>query len=129
MPVVGCWLVGFVFFDAMHKSTRDRCIEMLFDSPVTELVRTGDVVTGVRVETADGVREYAARGGVVLATGGFHANRQMVNDYLLLPSAPIWDTPHSTGDGQRVAQAVGADRWHMGNMMTKMGIDTDGGGT
>src|SRR3546814_513893 len=53
----------------------------------------------------------------------------MVNDYLRLPSAPIWGTPHSTGDGQRMAQAIGADLWHMGNMMTQMGIDTDGWGT
>ena len=53
------------------------------------------------------------RGGVVLACGGFEANASMQAQYW--QGKPV--LPHAycgnTGDGIRMAQAVGADLWHM----------------
>lgn len=122
-------LGDFVLSDFLRAALVRRGIPVRWSTPARALLRGDDgVVAGVRVATSSGDEVYTARGGVVLATGGFHANRRMVRDYLRLPSPPLWGAPHSSGDGHRMAQALGADLWHMGNMMTLPGIDVDGRG-
>ncbi|WP_026303090.1 FAD-dependent oxidoreductase [Jongsikchunia kroppenstedtii] len=104
-------------------ATRD--VETRYDTRAIRLVAGDAGVTGVEVDGPGGRTRIGARGGVVLATGGFGANRQMVNDYLRVEDSALWGSPASTGDGQRMAQAVGADLWHMDNMMTITGVRAD----
>jgi hypothetical protein len=59
---------------------------------------------------------------VVLATGGFAANREMARNYLRLPNATPWGSPACTGDGIKMAQRVGADLAHPYNYMASPGI-------
>jgi len=63
---------------------------------------------------------------VVLATGGFEGNAQMVRDYLRFPDKLTWGSPYNTGDGHKMAQKVGADLWHMDNMMSIEGFSVPG---
>jgi len=74
---------------------------------------TGDgAVTGVVVHTPDGVESVRA-GAVVLATGGFEYDPDLVRDFLRGPlTAPV-GAPTNTGDGLRMAMRVGA---RLGNM-------------
>ncbi|EGD53913.1 FAD-dependent oxidoreductase [Gordonia neofelifaecis] len=102
-----------------------RDIEVRHETRAVELITDGDAVVGVEVETSDGRSRIGARGGVVLATGGFSANPQMVRDYLRVEDHVLWGSPSSTGDGHLMAQAVGADLWHMDNMMTITGVRGD----
>lgn len=57
--------------------------------------------------------DIEARRGVILTCGGFEANEEMKRQYLV--STPVINTGFrgNTGDGIRMAQAVGADLWHM----------------
>src|SRR6185503_11340726 len=100
-------------FGALSKAVHERSIEVRTGTPARELITTSDGVTGVVADSADGPVRIGARGGVVLATGGFENNPQMVRDYLGLPKPVVWGSPGSTGDGIRMAQKVGADLWHM----------------
>ncbi len=84
-------------------------------------VGPGGAVTGVVLDSGETV---PAHGGVVLATGGFAADPQMVRDHLRLPDHVLWGAESSTGDGHRMAQKAGAGMWHMDNMMTITGVAT-----
>jgi succinate dehydrogenase/fumarate reductase flavoprotein subunit len=105
----------------------DRGIEIRFNSRATELIADDGQVRGVRVDSSGNISSVQALGGVVLATGGFAANPSMVRDYLRLDEHVLWGSPHTTGDGHRMAQQIGADLWHMDNMMTITGVDTGNG--
>jgi len=96
-----------------------------FGTRATALVTDGGAVVGVDVDGPAGRSRIGARGGVVLATGGFSANPQMVRDYLRVEEHVLWGSPASTGDGHAMAQRIGADLWHMDNMMTITGIRGD----
>lgn len=103
---------------------RARGIDVCYSTPATALIRESDG-SGIRglVVQQDGVeRHLVARGGVVLATGGFEANADLVRTYLGLSDTVRWGTPANTGDGLRMAQQVGADLWHMQSLMTITGI-------
>lgn len=130
MDTVGGRMGSFLLYDFLRAALAERGIEVRLQTCALELVTDADgVVTGLVVETGGARQRLRARGGVVLATGGFAANPAMVRDYLRLQDPPRWGTPLATGDGHRMAQRVGADLWHMDNMMTVPGVDTgDGAG-
>lgn len=104
----------------------ERDITTLFDTEATRLLTDeSGAVAGVEIRSGEQTSQIHARRGVILATGGFEANPAMVRDYLRLENPKIWGSPSATGDGHRMAQAVGADLWHMNNMMTITGIPGD----
>lgn len=72
------------------------------------LIDDGDV-TGVVVEGPSGAFEARARGGVVLATGGFERDPALVRAFLRGPLERAVSVPTNTGDGLRMAMRVGAD--------------------
>jgi fumarate reductase flavoprotein subunit len=81
----------------------------------TRLVMDGDVCRGVEAEAGGAVRRFDAP-AVVIADGGFQANREMVGrhisprpDRILLRAAPSGD-----GSGILMAQAVGAAMTELG---------------
>jgi 3-oxosteroid 1-dehydrogenase len=76
------------------------------------LVTEDGAVVGVEVETAEGIRTVLA-GAVVLATGGFEYDAELVRDFLRGPLTRAIGAPSNTGDGLRMAMRVGAQ---LGNM-------------
>src|SRR5690606_34820268 len=70
-------------------------------------------VVGVSAESDDGRIEFSARRGVVLATGGFEWDKQLVDQFLGVPMVAPASPPANAGDGLRMSQAVGAA---LGNM-------------
>jgi fumarate reductase flavoprotein subunit len=72
-------------------------------------------VVGVRAKTEDGYKNIAAEKGVIVATGGFSANVDMRSKFVpaLTGSLPTTNHVGATGEGIRMAQAVGADTLHM----------------
>ena len=57
-------------------------------------------------------REVRAAGGVMLATGGFEGDPELVDAYLPVPVVRVGHAANS-GDGLRLARSVGAAEWHM----------------
>lgn len=56
-----------------------------------------------------------ANGGVVLCTGGFENNKEMITSYLQMPYVHQRAGLYNDGDGIKMAMGVGADLWHMSN--------------
>ncbi|RKP26505.1 FAD binding domain-containing protein [Syncephalis pseudoplumigaleata] len=103
-------------FEALAKEQPARA-RYITKAKVTRLLRnsTGDV-TGVEYETAD-KQKHEAHGPVILATGGYAAD--FTENSLLKKHRPdIYDLPTtngdwSTGDGQKMAMAIGAKALHL----------------
>lgn len=106
---------GARLYKVMTECVKRRGVEVRFNTRAMRLVKGhGGRVTGVETEGADGAKtKIAATGGVVLACGGFEGDERMKRQYWqekpVLPGA----FRGNTGDGIRMAQAVGADLWHM----------------
>ena len=90
-------------------------IPVLWESPADRLIQdeTGRVIG---VETTDG-RRIEARKGVILTCGGYLHNAEMKRNYLRTWPVHFYGNPGNTGDGVRMAQDVGADLWHMNQMI------------
>jgi len=80
------------------------------DVRVDRLVTDGDAVVGVVARVDDEVRAVRARGGVVLAAGGFVYNDAMLAHYCppALRPHPAWRVgqPHDDGRGVRLGQGA-----------------------
>lgn len=101
----------------LKRNVTDRSdkIDVWFESPAVSLIQDPQTKTilGVKVERNGKTMNIRANNGVVLATGGFENNAEMVENYLGMTSfAPIGGL-YNTGDGIRMAQEVGAELWHM----------------
>lgn len=92
-------------------------ITILFNAAASRLVQheVGGRVAGVKA-TIDGKEEaIAARRGVVLASGGFSRNEQMIRQYAPHEAAGVlYGGAGNTGDGIRMACALGAGVRDMG---------------
>lgn len=101
----------------LKKNVTDRSdkIDVWFESPAVQLIQDPETKTiiGVKVERDGKTMNVRANNGVVLCTGGFEANAEMVENYLGLTDYAIIGALHNTGDGLRMAQEVGAGLWHM----------------
>ena len=90
-----------------------RGIEPLLNAPVRRLIIEDEAVVGVEIETGGERTRLTARRGVILATGGFEWNRDLVDAFLKGPLDNPASPPGNTGDGLRLAQRAGAA---LGNM-------------
>ncbi len=85
-----------------------RAVDFRTDHRVVELVRDGQRVVGVVVDTPLGVQRIQARRGVVLATGGYDWNPEMVRTYEHLADLGSMAPPTIEGDHLTMAGALGA---------------------
>lgn len=87
-------------------------VEIRYETPACQLVADeAGSVTGVIVKSADGYEQYNCAKGVVLATGGYEFNQQMLKERCRPRSVPgRWLTGAfgNTGDGLQMGVAVGA---------------------
>jgi 3-oxo-5alpha-steroid 4-dehydrogenase len=103
---------GGFLMERLGVAVSDSAARVLVDARAEALVLDGEEVTGVQVQTDDGSRTVRARGGVVLATGGFIHNESMVKEFCSLAHAPneAWriGTPNDDGRGIRMGVGAGA---------------------
>jgi succinate dehydrogenase/fumarate reductase flavoprotein subunit len=119
--VRGC---GQALIGRLLKACLDLRVEVRTGCRAIALTGDGSV-DGVRVETPDGELEVGARGGVVLATGGFEWDAAMVRDYIRGPLERPVSIETNTGDGQRMAMRVGASMGTMQEAWWVPVIDVD----
>ncbi|MFM2070003.1 MAG: hypothetical protein RLZZ623_266, partial [Actinomycetota bacterium] len=101
----GC---GQALVGRLLKACLDRGIEPRASSAVTSLVMDGSAVVGVRVSDATGEHVVRARGGVIIATGGFEWNAELVRSFIRGPLTRSVSVPTNTGDGLKMAMRAGA---------------------
>lgn len=99
------------FIEHLSNACLDLGVTILTSAKVTTLDKTGQRVTGVTYETADGTSHHGqARRGVIIASGDFSAAPLAYKKHHM--SGPLLDiggiNPLSTGDGQAMAEAIGA---------------------
>lgn len=91
-------------------------VEFLYETPGIRPIVAQDgsgMVLGVVADQGGTEINVKAKKGVILATGGYEFNYNMIrNSY---PGWPTYSrgTPYNTGDGIRIATKAGAQLWHM----------------
>ncbi len=104
-------------FNGLKQNVLDRAdsIDVWYESPAVSLIQEPETKTiiGVTVERGGSKMNVRALNGVVIATGGFECNPEMVQHYLNIINYGARGGQYNTGDGILMAQAVGADLWHM----------------
>ncbi len=110
---------GVGLIEVIQKMAEDAGAQIVCSARATKLVtdETGRV-TGVVAETADGPVTYTAGKGVILATGGFSANKEMFAKYQNVSKGASTETGSSNpntniGDGIVMAEEVGARLYDM----------------
>jgi succinate dehydrogenase/fumarate reductase flavoprotein subunit len=105
---------GEALWRLLETAVRDRGIAVRGQTVGRRLIvdRHG-AVTGLVISSGGTETTLSARGGVLLTCGGFEADPALTDAYL--PLGPAWPVgcPTNTGAGLRMAQAAGADLWHM----------------
>ena len=98
-----------------HVTDRADKIDVWFESPAVRLIQdpVTKTILGVTIEREGKEVNIKANNGVVLATGGFENDPEMVESYLGFTNSRPMGTTYNTGDGVRMAMEVGADLWHM----------------
>jgi fumarate reductase flavoprotein subunit len=94
-------------------------ITLYTDTRVTGLLSKNGRVTGVELALPGGGKKEVKAGAVVLASGGFGANNEMVS--ALVPSLKGFSTtnqPGATGDGIALAEKAGAALVDMAEIQT-----------
>ena len=93
----------------LKQAAEAKGVKIMLDSPVQSLMVKAGRVTGVIVDNNGQATEYPAD-SVILATGGFGRNKDMVSQYSPKFSESVsWNALGITGDGIELAQAAGAD--------------------
>lgn len=95
-------------------------VKFMRGTPCTALVsRTADdgtvEILGCVAKKGSKTIRIRAKKAVVMATGGFDWNQQMMKSYLRTPARHSWGCSTDTGDGHKMAMRVGADM----NMMSE----------
>lgn len=108
---------GARFFGLLQAHVERRPVSVLTSTRVARLLRDGSdeggVMRGAELEDGQGRIIVHARQGVILACGGFEANVQMQDAWLEPAVVLNGSFLGNTGDGIRMAQALGANLWHM----------------
>lgn len=99
--------MGQALIGRLLLALRDRQVPVWTDSGVTELVVEDGRVVGV---VAGGARRIRARRGVLLASGGFSRNPELLAAHQVQPARPEWAVSHPqhTGDAIALGTSAGA---------------------
>jgi succinate dehydrogenase/fumarate reductase flavoprotein subunit len=114
---------GAALWDFLNQNLTRLGVPVVLNARVSKLDEQDRprAVVGVEVETSNGTTVIRARSGVILCSGGFAYDQALMQQYLGL-ALPAMSTPgKASGDGIRMAQAVGADLWHMSGVSMTVG--------
>lgn len=102
--------LGEYLIDSLEKRARELKIDIFTSCRGEKLLVEQNRIAGIECKTPNGIRTFKTR-AVVLATGGFEANSEMIAQYIGKgwEKASVYCTPTNRGDGQRMAEAVGAE--------------------
>lgn len=122
---------GGMLIRLLLAACRKRNIPILYHTKAVELITDRKMaVTGVRALTEEGLVDFQARGGVVIATGGFSANREMLCEYMggVMSRLPLRGSPYVTGENITLtrplfAKLVHMDQFHCGPIVPETHVN------
>ena len=107
----GC---GNALVGPILKALLDLGVVPTTDARATDLIVDEGRITGVAMEIDGEPRVVLARRAVILATGGFEWNTELVAEFLRGPMTAPASVPTNTGDGLLMAMRAGARLGNMG---------------
>ncbi len=126
LPEVVGEMGGRLLVDRLARRAEELGVQAHFDARVTALVADeARCVHGVVVRIGDRQRFARARRGVILCTGGFALNAQMLRSYAPQAArlaADALSAGHDDGSGIRMGQSVGGAAIHMDELFTTLPI-------
>lgn len=109
--------LGTGYINGLEKAARDKGCEILLGTAGKEIIMKDGRAVGVRAESGDTEYVLNATNGVIIASGGYAANPEMVREYLsdgvyttenLPKDIPSTNAPGLQGDGIKMGEAAGA---------------------
>ena len=113
--------VGFTI--PMTKAATEKGVEILYETPATSLIIDGKDVVGVEAETRHGGKVTVKARNVILATGGFDGNDEMMKEHMPLVIGRSNLGMLHNGDGHRMAQEAGANMLYHPSCVVTLGMD------
>jgi fumarate reductase flavoprotein subunit len=102
--------------ELLHQRMADAGVDVLMNARVVDIIAGPDgAACGVEIERPDGAREFVGCDTLVVASGGFAANHEMLAQYIpAMAEARNNGHESSQGDGIRLTQKLGGDVGNMG---------------
>ena len=101
--------VGAYIVPILEKNLQDRNVQFLFDTTANEIIMKDGKAVGIKATGKDGHKVTINAKSVVIATGGFGANAEMVEKYKPeLKGFATTNAEGAQGQGIEMATAVGA---------------------
>ena len=100
---------------ALERHLNENGLQITYETPVKQLIKEGDKITGVIAENKNGYIRVNAKKAVILCSGGFEGNTEMLKKYV--PESKyyreIYGKKTNTGDGYMMAKWIGArmEQW------------------
>jgi len=116
---------GIAAMTPLLAKCEEEGVRASYDTRLTGIVvDTDERVRGVKVRQLGESRYFLARRAVILATGGFAMNSEMVASYLsnFSTTAEPLGTPYTDGTGILAGQLVGAQTENMGQFIATASI-------
>lgn len=98
---------GAGFVNSLLDKIKDTDIDIRTNTKVTELIYEGDKVVGAKATMSDGTPVEVKAKAVLLATGSYGANKDMLPERL--DKFVFYGAQLAQGEGQKMAQELGAD--------------------
>ncbi|MGI6037429.1 MAG: flavocytochrome c [Limnochordia bacterium] len=106
---------GSEFIRALAEQARKKNVQILLETRATDLIVENGRVVGVK---ASGKASEVRANAVILATGGYAANPELIAKYApKFVNSQAITTPGNTGDGLIMGQSVGAKLVNLGGVI------------
>jgi 3-oxosteroid 1-dehydrogenase len=119
--LVGAQTRGRALTIGLLKGCLDHGVEFRLETSASGLRTHQGRVTGLQAQGRSGSVEFEAAKGVILASGGFEWNEEMMAAHFPGPVEWTASPRTNTGDGQRMAAEAGAQLDHMDQALV-MGV-------
>ncbi|MCD8554823.1 FAD-dependent oxidoreductase [Seleniivibrio sp.] len=120
---------GSSLIKAFAQQIKDNGGTILTETPAKQLIIKNGTVVGVIAENADGEKVTVNAKAVIVATGGFPCNKEMIKKYLPYAGYQYAGAAGREGDGIRMMEAAGAKLVNMNVVMQAglwlQGVSTD----
>ena len=117
---------GFILTQALSKKAESQGVDVHYDARALALVENDErEVVGIAVSIGGQTKFARARGGIILSTGGFVLNREMLEQYAPQVTRLGDDAlsgGHDDGSGIRMGMSVGGAAIHMDELFVTLPI-------
>jgi fumarate reductase flavoprotein subunit len=120
---------GAALLKVLLSKTNERGVEILLETPAKKILKDGGRITGVMVEDRSGRTLQVGAKAVIIATGGYANNKEMIKKYTefdLGRDLFVARDVGLTGDGLRMAWEVGAAEEGLGVLILNFAIPGPG---